>query len=177
MDKVQVYFQNADLESPVPASAGTQGGQEMSSPSKESAKARAQRPGSRLQELEHELAKIHQKSPNIVGSIATATAPVTMVYSTPIQASYQQSQTVLSTVLPMSNVPVAAVAPSVVTPLANVDASLQNENQDSSAGTAEVSSQVCKVTLSKSRSSLKGTKLACIDPFFGTVNSKLMSNP
>lgn len=118
----------------------------MSSPSKENAKFRTQRPSSRLQELEHELAKIHQKCPNLAAASSaqtniTVTAPVTAFYSVPGQNPpyQQQAQMLPLTALPVSSVPVATVAPSVITPLSNMEAP-HHENQDSSAANAEVGS-------------------------------------
>jgi hypothetical protein len=129
------FFQNLDLESPTPVSLSGLCGQEIASPSKENTKSRTQRPGCRLQELEHELAKIHQKSSNVTATSSQnsiISAPVTMVYSAPAQnLAYQQHQALLSTVLPLNNVPVAAVAP-----LSNAETFIPHENQDNSSVTA-----------------------------------------
>lgn len=132
------------MEGPPQAGTGSQSATEMSSPSKESAKFRTQRPSSRLQELEHELAKIHQKCPNLAAASSAQnstsdTAPVTVIYSVPAQNPpyQQQPQTLPPTALPVSSVPVATVAPSVVTPLSNMETS-QHENRDASTANAEV---------------------------------------
>ena len=117
-------------------------GSEVMSPTKENAKNRTQRPGSRLQELENELAKIHNSNPKLPGLTAssssqTVTAPVAMVCPAQMQPQYQQhSQTLLTTVLPITSVPIAAVTPSVVTQFSNNtdnNSTQQTDNQDQSA--------------------------------------------
>lgn len=105
------------LDSPTP---GAPAGSETMSPSKESAKIR-QRPGSRLQELEQELAKIHHR-----GSVFAA--PPTQPLSTinPVQQSMQN----LLTTAPASTVPVATVTPNIVTPRSGTNTPIQTELQD-----------------------------------------------
>lgn len=113
------------LDSPTP---GAPTGSETMSPSKENAKIRAQRPGSRLQELEQELAKIHHR-----GSVFSAaptqplTPPVSMVNPVPVQQSVQN----LLTTAPVSTVPVATVTPNIVTPRSGTNTPIQTELQDS----------------------------------------------
>ena len=125
-----------DLDSPTTQQSviGNQFSQEVSSPCKENAKSRIQRPGSRLQELEHELSKIHHKPSTTSAQNAVAAQSVGMQ-----NLSQQQHQTILSNVTSTSSLPVATVAPSVVTSLSNSDNSYQQEQQDqSSATTSEV---------------------------------------
>lgn len=98
------------------------------SPSKENVKIRAQRPGSRLQELEQELAKIHHR-----GSVFAAaptqslTPPITIINSVHMQ---QPVQTLLTTAPSTSTVPVATVTPSIVTPRSDTNTPIQPEFQD-----------------------------------------------
>lgn len=83
---------------------------------------RAQRPGSRLQELEQELAKIHHR-----GSVfaAVPTPPI------PIQAQQQLAQNLLTTALPVTTcISIATVAPNVVTPRSDTNTPIQTELQD-----------------------------------------------
>jgi len=94
------------------------------SPSKENVKIRAQRPGSRLQELEQELAKIHHR-----GSIF-ATAPIQPL-TPPISVQTQQPvQNLLTTTQPVSTVPVATVTPNIVTSRSGTNTPIQAEFQD-----------------------------------------------
>ncbi|XP_036141340.1 serine/threonine-protein kinase WNK1 isoform X2 [Monomorium pharaonis] len=104
------------LDSPIP---GAPVGSENMSPSKENVKIRAQRPGSRLQELEQELAKIHR------GSVFAATIqPLTP----PISA---QTQNLLTTAQSVSMIPVATVTPNIVTPRSGTNTPIQQtELQD-----------------------------------------------
>lgn len=111
------------LDSPTPGVAPT--ASETMSPSKENVKIRAQRPGSRLQELEQELAKIHHR-----GSVF-AVAP-TQPLTPPIQTQQQLAQNLLTTALPVSTcVPMATVIPNVVTPRSDTNTPIQTELQDS----------------------------------------------
>ncbi|XP_011503248.1 PREDICTED: serine/threonine-protein kinase WNK1 [Ceratosolen solmsi marchali] len=131
---------NLDLESPTPVSGGgVLCTQEMASPNKENAKSRMQRPGCRLQELEHELAKIHQKSSITATSSSQnsiISAPMTMIYSAPAQNLPYQQQALLPTIQPLNNVSVAPVASNVVTSLSNAETFISHENQDNSSVTA-----------------------------------------
>lgn len=124
------------LDSPIP---GASAGSENMSPSKENVKLRAQRPGSRLQELEQELAKIHHR-----GSIFAA-APIQPL-TPPI--SVQTQQNLLTTAQPVSMVPVATVTPNIVTPRSGTNTPIQAELQDT---TNEVTSNfyivLCLVSL------------------------------
>lgn len=106
----------AELDSPTPVSTSSQP-QEISNLTKE-AKSRVPKPGSRLQELEHELAKIHQKTPNV------SAASQSVMYAN------------TSTVQPVNSVPVATVAPSVVTPV--TENSGQMEAVDNAGSNVEV---------------------------------------
>lgn len=111
------------LDSPTPGVAPA--ASETMSPSKENVKVRAQRPGSRLQELEQELAKIHHR-----GSVFAA-AP-TQPLTPPIQTQQQLAQNLLTTALPVStSVPVANIASNVVTPRSGTNTPIQPELQDS----------------------------------------------
>lgn len=109
------------LDSPTP---GVSAGSENMSPSKENVKMRAQRPGSRLQELEQELAKIHHR-----GSVFAA-APIQPL-TPPISVQAQQSvQNLLTTAQPVSMIPVATVTPNVVTSRSGTNTPIQAELQD-----------------------------------------------
>lgn len=112
------------LDSPTP---GAPTGPETMSPSKENVKMRAQRPGSRLQELEQELAKIHHR-----GSVFAAppTQPLTPPIVNPAQP---QQQSLLTTAPPVSTVPVATVTPSIVTPRSGTNTPIQAELQDNTS--------------------------------------------
>lgn len=120
------------LDSPTP---GAPAGTENMSPSKENVKIRAQRPGSRLQELEQELAKIHHR-----GSIFS-TVPLQPL-TPPISVQTQSVQNLLTTAQPVSVVPVATVTPNVVTPRSDTNTPIQTELQDTSN---EVISFFCNV--------------------------------
>lgn len=110
----------SSLDSPTP---GAPAGSENMSPSKENVKIRAQRPGSRLQELEQELAKIHR------GSVFVATPIQSSI--PPISVQTQQSvQNLLTTAQPVSMVPVATVTPNIVTPRSGTNTPIQTELQD-----------------------------------------------
>lgn len=99
------------------------------SPSKESIKVRTQRPGSRLQELEQELAKIHHRGSILpTASPQPLTPPVSAVGS--IQPSLQATQTLLTTVPPVTTVPVATVTPSVITSRSDTNTPVQTESQE-----------------------------------------------
>lgn len=128
------------------------------SPSKESVKVRAQRPGSRLQELEQELAKIHHRGPALAAANNnnnnTTSSPqpimtppvITSCYHTtttttippqPTQSQTQQHQTqpqqhLLATVVPVSTIPVATVTPNIISAanVANADNPDPQENVD-----------------------------------------------
>lgn len=123
----KIWFQNTEcsLDSPTP---GASAGPENMSPSKENVKIRAQRPGSRLQELEQELAKIHHR-----GSIFAAvpaqplTPPMTVINNS---VHMQPVQTLLTTVPPISTIPVATVTPSIVAPRSDTNTPIQPELQD-----------------------------------------------
>lgn len=121
------------LDSPTP---GAPTGSENMSPSKENVKIRAQRPGSRLQELEQELAKIHHR-----GSVFAA-APIQPL-TPPISVQAQQSvQNLLTTTQPVSMIPVATVTPNIVTPRSDTNTPIQAELQDTSN---EVISIFCNI--------------------------------
>ncbi|EFN78754.1 Serine/threonine-protein kinase WNK3 [Harpegnathos saltator] len=113
------------LDSPTP---GVPAGPENMSPSKENVKIRTQRPGSRLQELEQELAKIHHRG-SIFTTIPTQplTPPITVINSVHMQ---QPVQTLLTTAPPISTVPIATVTPSIVTPRSDTNTPVQPELQD-----------------------------------------------
>lgn len=101
------------------------------SPSKESIKVRAQRPGSRLQELEQELAKIHHR-----GSVLSTASPQPMtppVSSIQIQSSLQSAQSLLTTVPSVSTVPVATVTPSVIASRSDTNTPVLTETQETVA--------------------------------------------
>lgn len=107
------------------------------SPSKESIKVRIQRPGSRLQELEQELAKIHRGSIPATASPQPLTPPVSIssvppssVGSIQLQPSLQSTQSLLTTVPPVTAVPVATVTPSVFTSRSDTNTPVQVESQE-----------------------------------------------
>ncbi|XP_066588439.1 serine/threonine-protein kinase Wnk-like isoform X2 [Prorops nasuta] len=115
------------LDSPTPS--GTMGSESMS-PSKENPKLRMQRPGSRLQELEQELAKIHQRGPVLsITSPHPLTPPVPILNPPQLHQPIQNMQTLLTTVVP-ANVPVATVTPNIVTPRSGSNTPIQAELQD-----------------------------------------------
>lgn len=102
------------------------------SPSKESVKVRAQRPGSRLQELEQELAKIHHRGSVLpMASPQPLTPPVSVINSIHIQPSLQSTQSLLTTVPPVTTVPVATVTPSVITSRSDTNTPVLTELQES----------------------------------------------
>jgi len=108
------------------------------SPSKENVKIRAQRPGSRLQELEQELAKIHHRGSVFAGpSTQPLTPPIPVI--NPIQ---MQQQNLLTSAPPISTVPVATVTPSIVTPRSGTNTPIQTEFQDN---IGEVSFILCNI--------------------------------
>jgi len=108
------------------------------SPSKENIKIRAQRPGSRLQELEQELAKIHHRGSVFTGaSTQPLTPPIPVI--NPIQ---MQQQNLLTSAPPISTVPVATVTPNIVTPRSGTNTPIQAELQDN---IGEVSSILCNI--------------------------------
>ncbi|KYN16827.1 Serine/threonine-protein kinase WNK1 [Trachymyrmex cornetzi] len=110
------------LDSPTP---GAPTGTENMSPSKENVKIRTQRPGSRLQELEQELAKIHHR-----GSVFAA-APVQPLTPPISNVQTQQSvQNLLTTAQPVSIVPVATVTSNIVTSRSGTNTPIQAELQD-----------------------------------------------
>lgn len=101
------------------------------SPSKESIKVRTQRPGSRLQELEQELAKIHHRGTILsTASPQPLTPPVSVVGSIQMQPSLQHTQTLLTTVPPITAVPVANVIPNVITSRSDTNTPIQIESQE-----------------------------------------------
>ncbi|XP_018396498.1 PREDICTED: uncharacterized protein LOC108774792 [Cyphomyrmex costatus] len=110
------------LDSPTP---GAPTGTENMSPSKENVKIRTQRPGSRLQELEQELAKIHHR-----GSVFAA-APVQPLTPPISNVQTQQSvQNLLTTAQPISIVPVTTVTSNIVTSRSGTNTPIQAELQD-----------------------------------------------
>ena len=110
------------LDSPTP---GAPTGTENMSPSKENVKIRTQRPGSRLQELEQELAKIHHR-----GSVFAA-APVQSLTPPISNVQTQQSvQNLLTTAQPVSIVPVATVTSNIMTSRSGTNTPIQAEFQD-----------------------------------------------
>ncbi|KAL6262547.1 hypothetical protein P5V15_005340 [Pogonomyrmex californicus] len=113
---------DSSLDSPTP---GIPTGSETMSPSKENVKIRTQRPGSRLQELEQELAKIHHR-----GSVFTIAPTQPLTPPIPVQAQ-QSVQNLLTTIQPVSVVPVATVTPNIVAPRSGTDTPIQTELQDS----------------------------------------------
>ncbi|XP_029659194.1 serine/threonine-protein kinase WNK1 isoform X3 [Formica exsecta] len=128
------------LDSPTPGVAPAT--TETMSPSKENVKVRAQRPGSRLQELEQELAKIHHR-----GSVfaAAPTQPLTPPIS--IQTQQQLAQNLLTTAPLVSTcVPMTTVAPNVVTPRSGTNTPIQAELQDSTNEKANPAQPIRKVS-------------------------------
>ncbi|XP_034193683.2 wnk kinase isoform X1 [Osmia lignaria lignaria] len=118
---------DCSLDSPTPG--GAPAGSETMSPSKESIKVRTQRPGSRLQELEQELAKIHHRGSILpTASPQPLTPPVSAVG--PIQPPLQTTQSLLTTVPPLTAVPVATVTPSVITSRSDTNTPVQTESQE-----------------------------------------------
>lgn len=101
------------------------------SPSKESIKIRTQRPGSRLQELEQELAKIHHRGSILsTASPQPLTPPVSAVTSIQMQPPLQSTQNLLTTVPPVTTVLVATVTPSVVTCRSDTNTPVLTESQE-----------------------------------------------
>lgn len=120
---------DCSLDSPTPGGAPV--GSETMSPSKESIKVRTQRPGSRLQELEQELAKIHHRGSILsTASPQPLTPPVSVVGSVQIQPPSQPTQNLLTTVPPVTAVPVATVTPSVIASRSDTNTPVQIESQE-----------------------------------------------
>jgi len=110
------------LDSPTP---GAPTGIENMSPSKENVKIRTQRPGSRLQELEQELAKIHHR-----GSIFTAASVQPLTPPISNVQTQQSVQNLLTTAQPVSIVPVATITSNIVTSRSGTNTPIQTELQD-----------------------------------------------
>ncbi|XP_071626881.1 uncharacterized protein Wnk isoform X3 [Temnothorax longispinosus] len=125
------------LDSPTP---GAPTGSENMSPSKENVKMRAQRPGSRLQELEQELAKIHHR-----GSVFSAAPNQPLTPPTSVQTQ-QSVQNLLTTVQPVSVVPVATVTPNIVTPRSGTNTPIQAELQDATNEKANPTQPIRKIS-------------------------------
>ncbi|XP_023287595.1 uncharacterized protein LOC105697780 isoform X1 [Orussus abietinus] len=129
------------LDSPTP---GNSVGPETMSPSKEGTKVRTQRPGSRLQELEQELAKIHHRGPVMSSSSPQIlTPPVTGIHPIQFQG---QAQNLLATVVTMSTVPVATVTPSISTSRSGASTPVQLEFQDNATERVVPSQPVRKIS-------------------------------
>ncbi|XP_014481955.1 PREDICTED: uncharacterized protein LOC106748175 isoform X3 [Dinoponera quadriceps] len=127
------------LDSPTP---GAPAGPENMSPSKENIKIRAQRPGSRLQELEQELAKIHHR-----GSVFAAVPTQPLTPPIPVINSVQQSaQTLLTIVPPISTISVTTVTPSIVTPRSDTNTPIQPELQDNINEKANIAQPARKIS-------------------------------
>ncbi|XP_076240091.1 wnk kinase isoform X3 [Calliopsis andreniformis] len=138
------------LDSPTPGGAAT--GSETMSPSKESVKVRAQRPGSRLQELEQELAKIHHRGSVLpTASPQPLTPPVSAVSSIQMQPSLQSTQSLLTTVPPVTTVPVATVTPSVITSRSDANTPVLTESQENvpEVSTAQPVRKISRFVVSK----------------------------
>ncbi|KAG9428628.1 hypothetical protein HZU67_10032 [Apis mellifera carnica] len=119
---------DCSLDSPTP---GGPVGSETMSPSKESIKIRTQRPGSRLQELEQELAKIHHRGTILpTASPQPLTPPVSVVNSIQMQPSLQHTQTLLTTVPSVTAVPGTNVIPNVITSRSDTNTPIQIESQE-----------------------------------------------
>lgn len=104
------------------------------SPSKESVKVRAQRPGSRLQELEQELAKIHHRGSILpTASPQPLTPPVSAANSIQIQPPMQSTQSLLTTVIPVTTMPVATVTPTVVASRSDANTPVLTESQENAS--------------------------------------------
>ncbi|XP_054007289.1 mucin-17-like isoform X3 [Hylaeus anthracinus] len=123
---------DCSLDSPTPG-VGPSGSETMS-PSKESIKVRTQRPGSRLQELEQELAKIHHRGSILsTASPQPLTPPVSAITSTQMQPSLQSTQNLLTTIPPVTTVLVASVTHSVVTCRSDTNTPVLTESQDNAS--------------------------------------------
>lgn len=101
------------------------------SPTKDPLKSRNQRLGSRLQELEYELAKIHQKSPILASSVSSQTlTPPLMIYSSHIQQTTPQGQTVYTGILPITSTPVASLNANIISQMPGTEGSQHSENSE-----------------------------------------------
>ncbi|XP_011331558.2 serine/threonine-protein kinase WNK1 isoform X2 [Ooceraea biroi] len=140
-DNSGTFSQNnveCSLDSPTP---GAPTGPETMSPSKENVKIRAQRPGSRLQELEQELAKIHRGSVFTGPPTQPLTPPIPVI--NPVQA---QQQPLLTTAPPISTVPVATVTPNIVTPRSGTNTPVQAELQDNTSEKVNPAQPIRKIS-------------------------------
>ncbi|XP_033190942.2 wnk kinase isoform X4 [Bombus vancouverensis nearcticus] len=144
---------DCSLDSPTPTPGGAPVGSETMSPSKESIKVRIQRPGSRLQELEQELAKIHRGSIPATASPQPLTPPVSIssvppssVGSIQLQPSLQSTQSLLTTVPPVTAVPVATVTPSVFTSRSDTNTPVQVESQENVSEKVSTTQPVRKIS-------------------------------
>ncbi|KAK9297698.1 hypothetical protein QLX08_008739 [Tetragonisca angustula] len=136
---------DCSLDSPTPGGAPV--GSETMSPSKESIKVRTQRPGSRLQELEQELAKIHHRGSILsTASPQPLTPPVSIVGSVQMQPPSQPTQNLLTTVPPVTAVPVATVIPSVITSRSDTNTPVQIESQENASEKVSTTQPVRKIS-------------------------------
>ncbi|KOC60991.1 Serine/threonine-protein kinase WNK3 [Habropoda laboriosa] len=136
---------DCSLDSPTPV--GGPMGSETMSPSKESIKVRTQRPGSRLQELEQELAKIHHRGSILpTASPQPLTPPVSAVGSVQVQPLLQSTQSLLTTVPSATTVPVATVTPSVITSRSDTNTPVQTESQENASEKVSTTQPVRKIS-------------------------------
>ncbi|XP_076164633.1 wnk kinase isoform X2 [Ptiloglossa arizonensis] len=136
---------DCSLDSPTPGGGPT--GSETMSPSKESIKIRTQRPGSRLQELEQELAKIHHRGSILsTASPQPLTPPVSAVTSIQMQPPLQSTQNLLTTVPPVTTVLVATVTPSVVTCRSDTNTPVLTESQENVSEKVSTTQPVRKIS-------------------------------
>ncbi|KOX79935.1 Serine/threonine-protein kinase WNK1 [Melipona quadrifasciata] len=136
---------DCSLDSPTPGGAPV--GSETMSPSKESIKVRTQRPGSRLQELEQELAKIHHRGSILpTASPQPLTPPVSVVGSIQMQPPSQPTQSLLTTVPPVTAVPVATVTSTVITSRSDTNTPVQIESQENASEKVSTTQPVRKIS-------------------------------
>ncbi|CAK9795460.1 Serine/threonine-protein kinase WNK3 [Anthophora plagiata] len=135
---------DCSLDSPTPGGAPI--GSETMSPSKENIKVRTQRPGSRLQELEQELAKIHHRGSILPTASPQPLTPPVSVGSVQIQPSLQSTQSLLTTVPPVTTVPVATVTPSVITSRSDTNTPVQTESQENTSEKVSTTQPVRKIS-------------------------------
>ncbi|OAD59198.1 Serine/threonine-protein kinase WNK3 [Eufriesea mexicana] len=136
---------DCSLDSPTPG--GGPVGSETMSPSKESIKVRTQRPGSRLQELEQELAKIHHRGSILpTASPQPVTPPVSVVGSIQVQPPLQATQSLLTTVPSVTAIPIATVTPSVNTSCSDTNTPVQIESQENTSEKVSTTQPVRKIS-------------------------------
>ncbi|PBC29790.1 serine/threonine-protein kinase Wnk isoform X5 [Apis cerana] len=135
---------DCSLDSPTP---GGPVGSETMSPSKENIKIRTQRPGSRLQELEQELAKIHHRGTILpTASPQPLTPPVSVVSSIQMQPSLQHTQTLLTTVPSVTAVSGANIIPNVITSRSDTNTPIQVESQENITEKVNTTQPVRKIS-------------------------------